>query len=79
MQHLPWLVLLGGLTWLGQRCLSRGYALGQFSKMSPLVFVQVAVATTLGVFVFGEIPDARAVVGMVLIALGAIIVVRPSG
>ncbi len=79
IRHLPWLALLGGLTWLGQRFLSRGYALGQFSKMSPLVFVQVAVATLLGVFVFGEVPDAYAVVGMVMIAAGAIFVVRRSG
>lgn len=78
MHHLPWLIVLGVLTWLGQRCLSRGYALGQFSKMSPLVFVQVGVATILGVFAFGEVPDMLVVAGMILIAVGAIIVVRPS-
>ncbi|MBL8832231.1 MAG: DMT family transporter [Rhodospirillales bacterium] len=72
------LVLLGALTWLGQRCLSRGYALGQFSKMAPLVYVQVAVATAIGIFAFGEVPDLMAVAGMVLIAAGAIAVVRPA-
>jgi drug/metabolite transporter (DMT)-like permease len=73
------LVLLGALTWLGQRCLSRGYSLGQFSKMAPLVFVQVAIATGIGILYFGEVPDPLAAVGMVLIAAGAIAVVRRSG
>ncbi len=72
------LVLLGALTWLGQRCLSRGYSLGQFSKMAPLVYVQVAVATAIGIFAFGEVPDLMAAAGMVLIAAGAIAVVRPA-
>jgi drug/metabolite transporter (DMT)-like permease len=73
------LVLLGVLTWLGQRCLSRGYSLGQFSKMAPLVFVQVAIATGIGIAVFGEVPDPLVAVGMVLIAAGAIAVVRSRG
>jgi drug/metabolite transporter (DMT)-like permease len=73
------LVLLGALTWLGQRCLSRGYSLGQFSKMAPLVFVQVGIATGMGILYFGEVPDPLAAVGMVLIAAGAIAVVRRSG
>jgi len=73
------LAALGGLTWIGQRCLSRGYAIGRFSKMAPLVFVQVAIATLFGLVVFGEVPDAAALAGMVLIAAGTFLVVRPSG
>ncbi len=69
-------VLLGGLTWLGQRCLSRGYALGQFSKMAPLAFVQVGLATAIGVVGFGEVPDIHAAIGIVLIGVGAIVIVR---
>ncbi|MBI3506994.1 MAG: DMT family transporter [Proteobacteria bacterium] len=69
-------VVLGLLTWLGQRCLSRGYTLGQFSKMAPLAFVQVALATVIGIVGFGEVPDPLAAVGMVLIAIGAIVIVR---
>lgn len=72
------LAFLGALTWLGQRCLSRGYSLGQFSKMAPLVYVQVAIATAIGIFSFGEVPDLLAAAGMVLIAVGAIAVVRPT-
>ena len=69
-------VLLGGMTWLGQRCLSRGYALGQFSKMAPLAFVQVGLATAIGVIGFGEVPDIHAAIGIVLIGAGAIVIVR---
>jgi drug/metabolite transporter (DMT)-like permease len=73
------LLLLGALTWLGQRCLSRGYSIGQFSKMAPLVFVQVAIATGIGIVFFDEVPDPLAAVGMVLIAAGAIAVLRRTG
>jgi len=69
-------ILLGCITWLGQRCLSRGYTLGQFSKMAPLAFVQVGLATLIGIFVFGEVPDPYAAIGMVLVGIGAILIVR---
>lgn len=72
------LAALGGLTWVGQRFLSRGYAIGRFSKMAPLVFVQVALATLFGLVVFGEVPDEMALAGMTLIAAGTFLVVRPS-
>lgn len=74
--HLPWLVVLGGLTFYGQRCLSRGYALGSFSKMAPLIYVQVALATVLGFAAFGEVPLWTTLAGMAAIALGAMWVVR---
>lgn len=73
------LAVLGASTWIGQRCLSRGYAIGRFSKMAPLVYVQVALATLFGFVLFGEVPDATALAGMALIAAGAVLIVRPSG
>lgn len=74
--HLPWLALLGVLTYYGQRGLSRGYALGTFSKMAPLVYVQVALATVWGFAAFGEVPLWTTLVGMALIAAGTVWVVR---
>lgn len=74
--HLPWLVVLGGLTFYGQRCLSRGYALGSFSKMAPLIYVQVALATVWGFLAFGEVPLWTTLAGMAAIAVGAMWIVR---
>jgi drug/metabolite transporter (DMT)-like permease len=76
LADVPWFALLGAFTWAGQRCLSRGYSIGQFSKMAPIVFVQVALANLFGAIWFGETPDAYAVLGMLLIAAGAIYIVR---
>jgi drug/metabolite transporter (DMT)-like permease len=78
--HVPWFVVLGALTNYGQRCLSRGYARGTFSKMAPLVYVQVALATLWGFAAFGEVPLWTTLAGMMLIACGTVWVVRdPSG
>jgi drug/metabolite transporter (DMT)-like permease len=74
--HLPWFVVLGALTFYGQRCLSRGYTLGAFSKMAPLIYVQVALATVLGFAAFGEVPLWTTLAGMAAIVMGAIWVVR---
>jgi drug/metabolite transporter (DMT)-like permease len=74
--HVPWLVVLGGLTFFGQRSLSRGYALGTFSKMAPLIFVQVALATLWGFVAFGETPTWIGLAGMALIGIGTVWVVR---
>lgn len=74
--HVPWLAVLGLLTYFGQRALSRGYALGTFSKMAPLVYVQVALATLWGLAAFGEVPLWTTLAGMGLIAAGTVWVVR---
>lgn len=74
--HVPWFVVLGALTFFGQRCLSRGYSLGTFSKMAPLIYAQVALATVWGFVAFGEVPLWSTLAGMAAIVLGAIWVVR---
>ncbi|MCM0020438.1 MAG: DMT family transporter [Tagaea sp.] len=75
-RHLPWLAVIGGLAFFGQRALSRGYMLGTFSKMAPLVYVQVALAALWGLALFGEIPPWTTLAGMALIAVGTIWIVR---
>jgi drug/metabolite transporter (DMT)-like permease len=78
--HVPWLAVVGALTFYGQRALSRGYMLGTFSKMAPLIYVQVALATLWGLVLFAEIPPWTTLAGMVLIALGTFWIVRaPAG
>ncbi|MCA3265292.1 MAG: DMT family transporter [Azospirillum sp.] len=74
--HVPWFAALGALTFVGQRCLSRGYAIGTFSKMAPLVYVQVAIATAWGFAAFGEVPAWSTLAGMAMIGAGTVWVVR---
>lgn len=74
--HLPWIAATGISAALSQWCLSRGYAIGTFSKMAPLTFVQVAIATSGGALMFGEVPPATTLAGMILIGIGTVWVVR---
>lgn len=75
----PWLIAIGGLAWLGQIGLSRGYALGRFSAMAAMDFTRLPFAVALGWIFFAEAPDLLAVLGMLAIALAsAVIVFVPS-
>ncbi len=74
--HVPWIVAIGACAAVSQWGLSRGYAIGTFSKMAPLAFAQVGVATLGGVLMFGEVPRWTTLAGMVLIGIGAVWVVR---
>lgn len=78
---LPWLVAIGGLAWLSQIGLSRGYALGRFSAMAAMDFARLPVALTIGWLAFGEMPDLAAAAGMALIGVASTVIVlwRPRG
>lgn len=70
--HWPWLAAVGVLAWLGQVALSRGYALGQFSRMAPMEFLRLPLSLALGLLAFGEAPDLPALVGILLIGVGSV-------
>lgn len=70
-----WLVLLGLMTAVGQVALSRGYALGTFSRMAPLDFARLPMALLIGFAAFGEVPDTWSGLGMVVIAAASLYVV----
>jgi drug/metabolite transporter (DMT)-like permease len=76
LAHVPWIVATGACAAVSQWGLSRGYAIGTFSKMAPLAFAQVAVATLGGVLMFDEVPRWTTLAGMVLIGIGTVWVVR---
>lgn len=75
----PLLIAVGGLAWLSQIGLSRGYGLGRFSSMAAMDFARLPFALAIGWFAFAETPDLPAVIGMVLIGLAsmAIVLWRP--
>lgn len=69
--HWPWLAAVGVLAWLGQLGLTRGYALGQFSRMAPMEFLRLPLALVIGFVAFAETPDLLASAGMLLIGFGS--------
>jgi len=75
----PLLAAIGVLAWMGQVCLSRGYALGSFSAMAAMDFTRLPMAVALGWLVFGESPDPAAIAGMVAIMIAAAVVVLLPG
>jgi drug/metabolite transporter (DMT)-like permease len=75
LQVMPWLVAIGGLAWLGQIGLSRGYGLGRFSAMAAMDFTRLPFALAIGWLVFAEAPDALAVLGMGLIGIASTVIV----
>jgi drug/metabolite transporter (DMT)-like permease len=74
--HLPFLALIGVASFFGQRCLTRGYALGTFSKMAPMDFLRLPWSVAIGLVVFAEVPDPWSVLGMAIVALALLAIVR---
>jgi drug/metabolite transporter (DMT)-like permease len=75
MPDLPQIGLLaaiGAISSIGQILLSRGYALGQFSKMAPMDFFRLPLAILLGFAVFAELPDLLALAGMAIIVAASL-------
>jgi drug/metabolite transporter (DMT)-like permease len=64
-----WLLLavMGGLSFLGQLCLSRAYALGQFSKIAPMDFFRLPLGILAGFALFAELPELSSVAGMAIV------------
>ncbi len=75
MATIPLLIAIGGLAWLGQIGLSRGYALGRFSAMAGMDFTRLPLALAIGWIVFAETPDPLAIAGMILIGISSSVVV----
>jgi drug/metabolite transporter (DMT)-like permease len=74
--HLPLLAVVGIASFFGQRCLTRGYASGAFSKMAPMDFLRLPWSVAIGFAVFAEVPDPWSILGMAIIALALLAIVR---
>lgn len=75
-RHLPFLALVGVASFFGQRCLTRGYASGAFSKMAPMDFLRLPWSVAIGFVIFAEVPDPWSILGMAIIALALLAIVR---
>jgi len=77
-QGIEWLFLLGiGVAaQLGQIEITKGFKLETAGRASSVTYLQIVLAYTWGVLLFGEYPNALSIVGAVLVVLGVFSVTR---
>ena len=77
-EGVEWLYLLGiGIAaQLGQIEITQGFKLETAGRASSVTYLQIVLAYTWGVLLFGEYPNALSVVGAVLVVLGVFSVTR---
>ena len=82
LRDLALMGALGALATAGHLLFTSAYREAPPSTLAPVNYMHIAFATLLGALVFGQLPDAIGVSGMVLIALAGVIAVlranRPS-
>lgn len=66
---LDWgpLLVIGLLAQLGQYCFLRAYRIADASVLAPVGYLSILFVTAVGYFLFDEVPEARVVVGIVII------------
>jgi drug/metabolite transporter (DMT)-like permease len=82
--HLAMFVGLGIMGGIGHFLLIRAHDYAPASTLSPFMYAQLLTAMALGWLVFGQFPDALALVGMAIIATSGLVLVlghrrRPIG
>lgn len=77
-EGVEWLLLLGiGIcAQLGQIEITQGFKLETASRASAVTYLQIVLAYTWGILLFGEYPNALSVLGAVLVVLGVFSVTR---
>ena len=73
-----WTLMLGigGTFGIAQLMMIRGFAHAPAALLTPLSYVQIVSATIFGVAVFGDVPDAWTLLGIVMIIGSGIYIVR---
>ena len=77
-QGFEWLLLLGiGVAaQLGQIQITKGFKLETAGRASSVTYLQIVLAYTWGVLLFGEYPNALSIVGALLVVAGVVSVTR---
>jgi len=75
---LEWLLLLGiGIAaQLGQIEITKGFKLEAAGRASSVTYIQIVLAYTWGVLLFGEYPNALSILGALLVVVGVFSVTR---
>ncbi len=63
----PLLLLSGLFSMLGNFLLLFAYRAGEATRLAPFVYFQLVAATVLGLVIFGDLPDALALLGVLLL------------
>jgi len=71
-----WLIGIGALGTLGHLAITRAYAYAEATQIQPFDFTRLPLATLVGYFVFGEVPDLWTWVGAVVIAGSSVYIAR---
>ncbi|KVK51223.1 multidrug transporter [Agrobacterium deltaense] len=68
---LDWgpLLAIGLLAQLGQYCFLRAYRIADAGVLAPVGYLSILFVTAVGYFLFDEVPEARVVVGIVIILI----------
>ncbi|MBO9111539.1 MULTISPECIES: DMT family transporter [Agrobacterium] len=66
---LDWVALLaiGLLAQMGQYCFLRAYRIADASVLAPVGYLSILFVTAVGYFLFDEVPEARAILGIAII------------
>jgi drug/metabolite transporter (DMT)-like permease len=77
-EGIEWLLLLGiGVAaQLGQIEITKGFKLETAGRASSVTYIQIVLAYTWGVLIFGEYPNAISILGAILVVLGVFSVTR---
>jgi len=63
----PWLIALGGCSFIAQWGLSRAFVLAEASLVSPILFLRLPIVAAIGYIFFSQVPDVWTWVGAVII------------
>jgi drug/metabolite transporter (DMT)-like permease len=78
--QLAGLVVMGAFGIGAQTCFIRAYAIGEVSALAPIDYTRLLLATAVGFFLFGSVPDVWVFVGAaVIVASTLYITLREAG
>jgi drug/metabolite transporter (DMT)-like permease len=72
------MILLGLLGGLAHGLLVMAFARAPASLLAPMSYTQMIWAVLASIIVFGDVPDARTLAGMAVIAAGGVLVALPD-
>lgn len=75
-KDIPWLIILGVVTTLGQQGITRSFATAATAVVMPAYYLQLPFAALLAYVAFGEVPDAWIWVGGAIICAATYYIVR---
>jgi drug/metabolite transporter (DMT)-like permease len=67
------MLVTGVCAGFGQLAMTRAYALDQAARVGAVGYLAVVVSALLGALALGEVPDALATIGMLLVIAGGLV------